>query len=71
MTTLKFSTNIKCGGCIAKVTAPLNNATGIDKWSVDTNNPQRILSVETNNLTEAEVIKIVNEAGYSATPMGD
>ncbi len=66
MKTLKFKTNINCGGCIAKVTPSLNSAKGIEKWSVDTVAPEKILSIETNNLTQAEVIAIVTKAGYKA-----
>jgi len=33
---------------------------------VDTENPQKILTVETSNLNSEEVIKIINEAGYKA-----
>lgn len=66
MKTLKFKTNINCGGCIAKISPSLNSAKGIEKWSVDTVAPEKILSIETNNLTEAEVITIVTKAGYKA-----
>ena len=33
METLKFTTNINCGGCIAKVTPFLDNKEGIEKSS--------------------------------------
>jgi copper chaperone len=66
METLKFKTNINCGGCIATVTPFLNKADGIETWKVDTENPQKILTVETSHLNSEEVIKIINEAGYKA-----
>ena len=66
METLKFKTNINCGGCIATVTPFLDKAEGIEKWEVDIANPQKILTVETSKLNSEEVIKIVNEAGYKA-----
>ena len=47
MKTLKFKTNVNCGGCIAKVTPHLNKLKGIDKWSVDTTTPMKVLTVET------------------------
>ncbi len=46
MNTLKFKTNINCGGCIAKVTPFLDKAEGIASWSVDTNVPEKILTVK-------------------------
>ncbi|MDX2001394.1 MAG: heavy-metal-associated domain-containing protein [Chitinophagales bacterium] len=66
MKTLKFKTNINCSGCVAGVTPHLNNAEGIDKWEVDTNNPQKILTVETDKLSEDEVVQVVTKAGFKA-----
>jgi copper chaperone len=66
MKTLKFKTNINCGGCIAKVTPSLNRLEGILKWEVDTVNPQKILSVETSDLSEDDIIKVLKEVGYNA-----
>ena len=40
MKTLKFKTNIKCTGCVAKVTPFLNDEKGIEKWDVDIFNPE-------------------------------
>lgn len=65
MKTLKFKTNINCSGCVATVTPVLNNQEGIEKWEVNTNDPQKILSVETE-LSPEEIIKKVNSAGYKA-----
>lgn len=65
METLKFKTTIKCSGCVANVTASLNKTAGQDNWSVDTQNPEKILTVsKQGNITEAEIIKAVQEAGY-------
>jgi copper chaperone len=66
MKDLKFKTNINCGGCVANVTPFLNKEEGICEWNVDTTNAQKVLSVTTENLSEAEVIRIVQEAGYKA-----
>ncbi len=66
METIKFKTNINCGGCIAKVTPFLDKAEGIETWKVDTENPQKILTVETSLLKSEDVIKIINDAGYKA-----
>jgi len=47
METLKFKTNVNCSGCIANGTPHLNEIKGIGKWSVDTSNPMKVLTVET------------------------
>lgn len=63
---LKFKTNINCGGCIKSVTPHLDKAEGINKWEMDTDNPDKILSIETDRLTAEEVITIIDQAGYTA-----
>ena len=67
METLKFKTNIKCGGCIAAVTSTLNTLDGLTKWDVDTANPDKILTIESNDgLTANEVISALKSKGYNA-----
>lgn len=60
----KFKTNINCGGCIEKVT-PFLNREGVDAWEVDTQNPKKILSVETSSLSKEDIMAIVEEAGFT------
>lgn len=62
----QFKTNIMCGSCIAKVTPYLNGNNEIKHWEVDTKNPQKVLTVETDNLTNEMVREIVSKAGYKA-----
>lgn len=62
----QFKTNINCGGCIATVTPHLNGNKDIKEWKVDTNNPNKILTVTTENLASDEVKAIVQKAGYKA-----
>lgn len=64
MTTYKFKTNINCGGCIAAVTPFLNANNEIKKWSVDTTDKNKILTVETDHLSSEMVEQIVKSAGY-------
>jgi copper chaperone len=67
METLKFKTNIKCGGCIATVTPALNTLEGVAKWEVDTANPDKILTVQSGRaLTASEVIGALKTKGYNA-----
>ena len=66
MKELKFKTNINCGGCVANITPFLNKETAISNWNVDTTNAQKVLTVSTENLSEADVITIVQEGGYKA-----
>ena len=66
MNTLKFRTNVKCGGCIATVTPHLNKVKGIVSWNVDTTNPLRILTVETEEVSAETIVLVMKNAGYQA-----
>ena len=66
MKTIALKTNIMCGSCVAKVTPSLNEAVGKANWSVDTQNPKKILTVSTDTLNEAELISAVEKAGFKA-----
>ncbi|QHT68505.1 heavy-metal-associated domain-containing protein [Rhodocytophaga rosea] len=67
MKTLKFKTNIKCGGCVAAVTPHLNALEGIaGNWQVDLQNPDRVLTVETGNAGPDKIKDAIQKAGYKA-----
>jgi copper chaperone CopZ len=66
MNTIKFKTNINCGGCLSKVTPILNSEKNIEKWNVNLESDDRILTVETSDLTEEELKKTVQKAGFKA-----
>lgn len=66
MSTLKFKTNINCGGCLSKVTPFLNDEKSIEKWDVNLKSADRELTVETTNLSADDVRKTVQKAGFMA-----
>jgi copper chaperone len=66
MKTIQFKTNIKCGGCVAQVTPHLNADENIEKWEVDTNNPDKLLTVSGDDLDARHVVEVVNKAGFRA-----
>jgi copper chaperone len=65
MKILTFKTNIKCGGCIATVTPFLNNVAGIEKWEVDTTNPNKVLTVTGEIITTESIETAIKQAGYN------
>ncbi len=69
MKTLKFKSNIKCMGCVGKVTPFLNETSGIDKWEVDINTPEKTLTVQTEELNAEDITKAVEKAGFKAEPI--
>lgn len=66
METLKLKTNINCSGCVAKVTPSLNETIGENNWQVDTQNPNKILTVSGTEVNKDDVIKAVKKAGFKA-----
>ncbi|WP_339787014.1 MAG: heavy-metal-associated domain-containing protein [Imperialibacter sp.] len=66
METLKFKSNIKCTGCIEKVTPYLNEAAGAEKWEVDLKNPEKILTVHAEGVTSEQISQAIQKAGYVA-----
>lgn len=63
---LQFKTNLNCGGCVSKVKADLDNTTGICEWNVDTENVDKILTVKSKGITEADIITIIQGKGFNA-----
>lgn len=64
METLKFKTNIKCGGCVAQVTPGLNESAGAGNWEVDITNPEKILTVTADG-NQDNIISAVTKAGFT------
>lgn len=64
MSSFKFKTNINCNGCIATITPFLNSEAEIKSWQVDIQNPNKILTVESETLIKDKIIARVKEAGF-------
>lgn len=71
MKTLKFKTNIKCAGCLAKVSPSLNETAGEDNWEVDIHTPEKILTVAADEMEESAIILAVKAAGFEAEKVGE
>jgi len=64
MKTIKFKTNIHCGGCIKSVTPFLNNLDNVDAWKVDLEDSNKILEVSLDDDNETAVMEAVKKAGF-------
>jgi copper chaperone len=64
MKTLKFKTNINCGNCVAQVKPLLDGSPNISHWGVETQSPDKILTVQGDQVAAEEVQKLVQEAGF-------
>ncbi len=57
MRILKFKTNINCSGCVAAITPALQGLRGIEKWDVDIDNPDKVLTIQADQrLIPKEII---------------
>ena len=68
-TQFQFKTNLNCGSCVATVTPFLNAVPGMTKWNVDTNNPEKPLTVNGSDLSGDAVKAAVAKAGFKV--LGD
>ena len=64
MKTVKFKTNINCGGCIQSVTPFLNALENIEVWKVGIENPDKILEVTIDDDNKEVIIEAVKKAGF-------
>lgn len=65
----RFRSNINCSGCIAAVKPFLDQTEGVVRWEVDTNDKDKVLTVESQNITAEEVVAAVQKAGFRAEPL--
>jgi copper chaperone len=68
MATQRFKTTINCANCLRAITPALNAEPAITAWQVDTTNPDKLLTV-TTDLPTAQVVALVEEAGFEAQPV--
>ncbi len=64
MATQQFKTNLNCAKCVAAVTPFLSGDKAIARWSVDTANPEKILTVEGDGVTRERVERHVASGGF-------
>lgn len=67
---IQFKTNLNCGGCVSKVQNDLDNLLGKDQWTVNTDNPDKILIIK-GEVTPEKVIEIVKSKGFTIEILGD
>lgn len=63
-TELKFKTNLDCQHCVARVKPLLDKVSGIESWSVDLQNPDKVLTVQSSGANAEQVIDTVEQAGF-------
>ena len=63
-----FNTSINCGKCVKTVSVFLDDIPGIKNWKVDTDNPDKVLTVFADFEEPNAIIEAVEEAGFDISP---
>ena len=64
MERVTFKTNLKCGGCVAKIKPFLDALNGVEEWSVDLASPEKMLVVTLTDGETQAVIEAARQAGF-------
>src|SRR5437762_3012578 len=59
-----YKTNLRCGGCVQTIAPLLNGAPGIASWKADVESPDRLLTVEGDDVERPRVEALLGKAGY-------
>lgn len=65
----QFETNINCGSCVNAVRVTLNALAGENGWTVDTNTPSKLLTINSDVVKADIVIHKLEEDGFIAKPI--
>mgnify|MGYP006267988449 CR=1 FL=1 len=68
MKTLQFKTTINCGNCVRAVTGFLDDVEGVQEWKVDTDHPDKVLTVKGEQVQADAVVEAVEDAGFDIEP---
>lgn len=63
---LRFKTNLHCSNCVAKVKPGLDAAEGIEQWTVDTEHPEKTLTVTSSGASKEDIIELIESKGFDA-----
>lgn len=62
MEKVTFKSNIKCAGCIEKVSPVLNAEPMVENWEVNILTPEKIVSIYTNETDTEKLIEVLEKA---------
>jgi copper chaperone len=66
MEILKFKTNVTSSQEVSALSPFLNEESAISRWKLDTESPDKVLSVSGHELDPQRVKNLVEKAGYKA-----
>lgn len=62
--TRRYKTNLRCGGCVGTIAPVLDAAPGVKGWSADTDSPDKVLTVEGDDVGRDRVAGLLRSVGY-------
>lgn len=65
-----FKTNLKCSGCVDKLSNHLNKNKDIIQWNADLDTDDKIVTIETEKVEPDKLKKLIEEAGFNASLLG-
>ena len=64
MKTLKFATDINNPESINRIKSKLDVFSGISEWNIDTENPNKILTVKGEEIAAADISRVLFDEGF-------
>jgi len=65
--TRTYKTNLRCGGCVQSIAPLLDSATGITSWKADVDSPDKLLTLQGDDVSRVKVESLLEKAGYRVT----
>jgi copper chaperone len=66
----KFKTNLRGEQCIVTITPYLDSVIGLERWSVDLDDPDKVLTVHVADPGHTILVAAaIEKSGYSAVPL--
>lgn len=64
MKTLKLKTNLRCEACVKTIAPLLDAEATVKRWTADVSTPDKVLTVEGDDVSVAKVGELLNRKGY-------
>lgn len=65
--TRTYKTDLRCGGCVNTIAPLLDTASGIASWKADVESPDKLLTLDGDDVGRKRVESLLGQAGYRIT----
>ncbi|MFO0806829.1 MAG: heavy-metal-associated domain-containing protein [Gemmataceae bacterium] len=65
--TRTYKTTLRCGGCVNTIAPLLDSASGIASWKADVESPDKLLTLDGDDVGRKRVESLLGQAGYTVT----